>query len=144
MISKWDERFFELALMVAGWSKDTSTKTGAVIVRDRQILSVGYNGFPRGVDDSVSERYERPQKYEFTEHAERNSVYNAVYNGVSLKGATIYSTLCPCTDCCRAIIQTGIIEVITPTPDNASEKWKESFKVSKEMFDEAGITVKFI
>ena len=75
---KWHYRFMELAKLVATWSKDTSTKTGAVIVGpDKEIRATGYNGFVRGVDDDVFERFERPTKYDFFEHAERNAVYTA-------------------------------------------------------------------
>jgi dCMP deaminase len=138
---KWNNRFLEMALKVGEWSKDRSTKVGAVIVKDRQILSTGYNGFPRGIDDSIDERHERPLKYAYTEHAERNAIYNASYNGVNIKGGTIFSTFFPCVDCCRAIIQTGIVQVITVEPKDVSEKWAESFKLSKDMLDEAGIKI---
>lgn len=143
-INKWDRRFFDLAKHVSSWSKDKSTKTGAVIVKDRQVLSLGYNGFPRGVNDDIEERHDRPAKYAFTEHGERNAIYNAISNGIPLKGSTIYSTFFPCIDCCRAIIQTGIVEVVTPNPVNASDVWKESFKLSLELFNEVGINIKYI
>ena len=84
---KWHYRFMELAKLVATWSKDTSTKTGAVIVGpDKEIRATGYNGFVRGVDDDVFERFERPTKYDFFEHAERNAVYNACLCGTCVKG----------------------------------------------------------
>ena len=75
---KWNSRFMDLARLVAGWSKDTSTKVGCVIIGpDKEIRSTGYNGFPRGVDDTIPAGHERPAKYDFTEHAERNAIYNA-------------------------------------------------------------------
>ena len=84
---KWNRRFMDLAFMVASWSKDPSTKTGAVVVGpDREIRATGYNGLVRGVDDNKPERLERPTKYDFFEHAERNAVYNACLTGTSLKG----------------------------------------------------------
>ena len=111
---KWNKRFMELAFLVASWSKDPSTKTGAVVVGpDKEIRATGYNGPVRGVDDDVPERFERPTKYDFFEHAERNALYNACLTGVSVKGCVMYATHAPCVDCARAIIQAGIKTVIT-------------------------------
>ena len=126
---KWNKRFMEVAFLVASWSKDPSTKTGAVIVGpDKEIRSTGYNGPVRGVDDDVPERYERPTKYDFFEHAERNALYNACLTGVSVKGCVMYATHAPCVDCARAIIQAGIKTVITnkiiiddKTPQNTAK-----------------------
>ena len=102
---KWHERFMDVAELVRTWSKDPSTKVGAVVVGpDREIRSTGYNGLVRGVDDNKPERLERPTKYDFFEHAERNAVYNACLIGASLKGCVIYVTAMPCPDCARAII----------------------------------------
>ena len=104
----------ELAFLISTWSKDTSTKTGALVVGpDREIRATGYNGLVRGVDDNIPERMERPTKYDFFEHAERNAIYNACLTGTSLKGCTLYATHSPCTDCARAIIQAGIKTVVT-------------------------------
>jgi dCMP deaminase len=98
----WDRRFLELAAHIGSWSKDQSAKTGCVIVGpDRLIRSVGYNGFVRGVDDEVDSRHERPAKYSWTEHAERNAIYNAARIGISLAGATCYVNWFPCADCAR-------------------------------------------
>ena len=134
----------ELAFLVASWSKDPSTKTGAVVVGpDKEIRATGYNGPVRGVDDDVPERFERPTKYEFFEHAERNALYNACLTGVSLKGCVMYATHAPCTDCARAIIQAGIKTVITNkviidenTPKNT---WRDKLVYSEQMFKEAGV-----
>ena len=141
---KWNKRFMELAFLVASWSKDPSTKTGAVIVGlDKEIRSTGYNGPVRGVDDDIKERLERPTKYDFFEHAERNALYNACLTGVSVKGCTLFATHAPCVDCARAIIQSGIQTVITnkivideKTPKNT---WRDKLSVSAQMFKEAGI-----
>ena len=90
-MTDWDQRFMELALHVATWSKDRSTKVGCVIVGQyNEIKAVGYNGFVRGSDDSVDARHERPAKYDWTEHAERNAIYQAARCGVSLNGAKMY------------------------------------------------------
>jgi len=111
---KWHYRFMEVARLIATWSKDPNTKTGAIVVGpDREIRATGYNGLVRGVNDDIPERMERPTKYDFFEHAERNAVYNACLTGTSLKGCVLYATHPPCTDCARAIIQAGIKMVVT-------------------------------
>ena len=141
---KWNKRFIELAFLVASWSKDPSTKTGAVIVGpDKEIRATGYNGPVRGVKDDVPERLERPTKYDFFEHAERNALYNACLTGVQVKGCTMYATHAPCVDCARAIIQAGIKTVITnkvvideKTPKNT---WRDKLSYSAQMFEEAGV-----
>jgi len=142
---KWNKRFMALAHEVAGWSKDQSTKVGCVIVGpNNEIRSTGYNGFPRGVDDTVPARHERPAKYKWTEHAERNAIYNAAFTGVSLKGCRIYIPWYPCADCCRAIIQAGIREIIAYEPESSHATWGEDFIVSSEMIKEAGIKLTFL
>lgn len=146
MISrKWDFRFMQLCDVVAGWSKDTSTKVGAVIIdNEKNIKSLGFNGFPRGVDDTVKERYERPQKYQWTEHAERNAVFNATRNGTVLYNCILYLNQgIPCTGCARAIIQSGISTVKCRKKDYESgeheKRWKEEAEISKTLFKEAGV-----
>ena len=141
---KWHRRFMEMAFLVASWSKDPSTKTGAIVVGpDREIRATGYNGLVRGVKDDIPERMERPTKYDFFEHAERNAVYNACLTGTSLRGCTIYCTLTPCTDCARAIIQAGIKTVVTyefKLDDNDPKNtWRDKLNYSAEMFKEAGV-----
>src|SRR5690242_7044614 len=117
-MTKWDQRFMELAKLIATWSKDRSTKVGCVVVgTDNEVRSIGFNGFPRGVDDDVEERHERPAKYAWTEHAERNAIYSAVRVGISLKGCTMYLPWFPCMDCARALIQSGIAELVAFEPN---------------------------
>jgi len=141
-MANWDKRFMDLARHISTWSKDTSTKLGAVVVDDdNTILSVGYNGFCRCANDELKERYERPQKYLYTEHAERNCIYNAVRSGTSLKGSKMYVPFFPCIDCARAIINSGIKTLITYEPDFEHERWGESFKIAYEMFKECGVNV---
>lgn len=141
-MANWDKRFMELAKHVSTWSKDTNTKLGAVIVDDEHtILSIGYNGLCRGAEDNIQERYERPQKYLYTEHAERNAIYNAVRSGVSLKGSTIYVPMFPCVDCARGIINSGIKKIVSYEPNFNDERWGESFKVSYEMLKECGVKI---
>ena len=142
MDNKWHKRFLEAANLFAGWSKDKSTKVGAVIVGNKkEIRAIGYNGFPRGVDDNIDERHERPIKYEYTEHAERNAVYNACYTGTSLDGCTMYVTHLPCADCARAIIQSGIKTVVIDSRNSLRKEWEEKNQVATIMFSEAGVNV---
>lgn len=138
----WDQKFMDACKFFASWSKDPSTKVGCVIVgMDREIRSIGYNGFPRGVDDTDMPRYERPAKYLWTEHAERNAVYNAARMGVSLKNCTAYVSSFPCADCARAIIQSGILKLVCPTPDMSNSQWGESWTIAKAMLCEAHVKV---
>lgn len=144
-MTDWNERFVELARFIAGWSKDRSRKVGAVITGfNKEILSVGYNGFPRGVDDNVEARHERPAKYAWTEHAERNAIYNAARTGVKLEGATIYLPWYPCMDCARAIVQVGINDVVAVAPDWNDPKFGADFKLVKELFEEVDVYVTFV
>jgi len=144
-MTDWDKKFIGITKHIALWSKDTSSKNAALVVNSaNSILSSGYNGFPRGVDDSKPERYERPAKYLYTEHAERNAVYNAARQGVSLDGGSMYVTMFPCADCARAIIQSGIIKLITPAPDLENVKWGEQFKVSLELLNEAKVIIQIV
>ena len=135
----WDSRFMELARHFAGWSKDDGTKVGAVVVGPhREVRATGYNGFPPGVRET-SERCKRPRKYLFTEHAERNAIYFAALNGVSLEYCTLYVTMAPCADCARGIIRAGIRRVVCPRPDR--DDWAESHAAAMEMMSEAGVEV---
>lgn len=133
----WNARFIDLALHVAGWSKDPSTQVGAVIVRDKQVLAMGYNGFPRGVDDS-DERYDdRPTKYSLVVHAELNAILNAT---ADIRGANIYVTHFPCGECAKSIIQSGIATVYYP-PEAKLDRWHEGNELAEKMFLEAGVGV---
>jgi len=142
-MADWDNRFMDLANHVAGWSKDRSTKVAAVITdENHRILSIGYNGFPSGCNDQKEERHQRPAKYLYTEHAERNAIYNAARNGIRLEGATIYIPFCPCVDCARAIIQSGIKRVVAGQPKQEDyERLKATFhfETSIELFYESGV-----
>ena len=141
---KWHHRFMDIAKLISSWSKDPSTKVGAVVVGpDKEIRSTGYNGLVRGVDDDIPERLERPTKYDFFEHAERNAVYNACSIGTSLKDCIIYVTSMPCPDCARAIIQAGIKMVVTykfePVEGQPVGTWRDKVSYSEQMFKEAGV-----
>jgi dCMP deaminase len=145
MSDKWHVRFLRLAHEIASWSKDRSTKVGAVVVRpDRTPGPYGYNGFPRQVNDNVDRRHQRPDKYDWTEHAERNAIYNAARIGTALEGCTMYVTHFPCVDCTRAIIQVGIERVVVDESSLGGafgERWADGRDITKEMFDEAGVEV---
>lgn len=148
MMDHWDIFFLkQVAVTYASKSKDRSTQVGAVITSgdDHAVLSTGWNGFPRGVNDDVEERHLRPDKYIWTEHAERNGIYNAARRGIPLLGSTLYSTLMPCCDCARAAIQSGIVRVVTNEPDWSDQHRNDASKhhQSLEMFREAGVEVVF-
>lgn len=141
-MEKWDKKFIKLSKHVSVWSKDKNKKVGAVIVdSDNIVLSMGYNGIPRGCDDTDESRYERPTKYLFTEHAERNAIYHAARHGVSLKECKMYVTLFPCADCARAMIQSGITKLVAPEPNLNHEVWGEHFKAAIQMMKEANVEV---
>lgn len=140
----WHEHFIDMAELIAKKSKDRSTKVGCVIVGpDNEVRSTGYNGFPRGVADEEDARHDRPVKYDFMEHAERNAIYNAARVGIPTKDCTLYLNYepCPCSDCTRAIIQSGIRRVIGPSRPfpGKGEHWKENMANSGIMLQEAGI-----
>ena len=147
-MKKWDERFLRLAAEVATWSKDRSTQVGAVIVcEDCTPGPYGYNGFPRFIDDGKEERHERPIKYDWTEHAERNAIYNAARMGIALKGCTMYVTHVPCADCARAIIQVGITRVVANAScmeSDFGERWSEAAETTREMLAEAKIPIDLV
>ena len=145
--NKWHRYFMRLCYAVAEKSQDNSTKVGAIIVGpDKEIRSTGFNGFPRGVSQFPI-RECRPDKYSWTEHAERNAIYQAAMSGVSTKGCTMYVQWQPCADCARAIIQCGIKTVVFEkettngkSGDPVRDKmWSDSHKVSKQMFKEAKV-----
>lgn len=140
---KWNGRYLRLAKEVSSWSKDPSTQVGAVVIGDKgQVLSQGYNGFPRGIGDSQARLNDRETKYKYIVHAEMNAIYNATYSGVSLDGATLYVSGLPvCGECAKGIIQVGIKEVVTENVE-VPDKWKESCAEAKKLLEEAGVKVR--
>lgn len=137
-MNKWGERFMQLAEHVAEWSYDPRTKVGAVIVDDKKrVVSMGYNGFPRGVKD-LPERYnDRETKLLFVCHAERNALDNAP---LSVEGCTMYVPLMPCNECAKSIIQNGISKVITRRPPDDN---RFNWHITEEMFKESGVSLVF-
>lgn len=141
-LDKWDNRYLSLAREIAAWSKDPSTKIGAVIVgQKKEVLAQGFNGFPRGIDDSEVRYNNRETKYKFVVHAEMNAIYNATYSGTSLDGSTLYVYGLPvCSECAKGVIQVGIKRVVVLKSRDVGN-WNESIILSKEMFKEAGIEI---
>lgn len=145
MAVDWDTRYMELARYVGRWSKDESRKVGCVIVgSSNEIRAIGYNGFPRGVDDDVEDRRDRPSKYKWTEHAERNAIFHAARVGISLEGCRMYLPWFPCMDCARAIVQTGIVQLICLRPDYSDPQWGDDFVVVPKLLEEGGVKVRFL
>lgn len=144
-MDKWNYRFWSMANLVASFAKDKGRKVGAVIVNeDKRVLSVGFNGMPQGINDEIESRHARPEKYFWTEHAERNCIYSASRLGVSLINTSMYVTLFPCSGCARAIIQTGIKQVYTKKPNFPDETYGNDWIVSLEMLNEANVEVNFL
>lgn len=135
----WNRYFMSFAALAAQKSKDPSTQIGVVIVKDQRVISTGYNGLPIGVLDSVDWRNEKPEKYFWYEHGERNAIYSAARAGISTKDSVMYCACnVPCADCARAIIQAGIKRVVFLNLEN-SELWADHSKRSCQMFGEAGV-----
>ncbi len=143
-MTDWDRRFLNLAKHVGSWSKDRNTRVGCVIVGPhKEVRSIGYNGFPRGLNDDLDERHARPAKYKWTEHAERNAIYNAARIGVPLDGCTMYLPWFPCMDCARAIIQSGIRTLVALRPNLQHPQWGEDFGLSLTLLEESGVEVRW-
>lgn len=135
----------DLADLVGTWSKDRSRQVGCVIVApDNTVRTIGFNGFPRGLDDDDEARHVRPAKYRWTEHAERNAIYAAAKNGIPLANCRMYLPWFPCVDCARAIIQAGLAELVCKEPDLSDPQWGEDFRFSQELLGEAAVTIRFL
>ena len=142
----WDEYYLDICKVVAARSKDPNTQIGCVIAGPaHEIRSTGYNSLPRGIRDDVPERLERPTKYLWMEHAERNAIYNAARCGTPLEGCTLFVEIMPCMDCARAIVQAGIREVIISgarMSQYASDYYDEHFRNVEVLFREAEVKVR--
>jgi dCMP deaminase len=135
----WDQYFLRIAAVAASKSKDPSTQVGAVIVRpDRTIVSVGYNGFPRGVADTPERLNDRPTKYSLVVHAEMNAILSA---RESLNGYTLYTVpFMPCDRCFVHVIQAGIKRVVfPPATSSQQERWGEAFARVRTLAEETNI-----
>lgn len=144
-MTDWDQRWMDLAKHFASWSKDRSRKVGCVIIdEDKGLVSQGWNGFARGVNDDIDERHDRPQKYEWTKHAEENAFLNAARKGISVKGCTIYIPWFPCANCAGDIVQTGIKNVVCYRPDPEDLKWVANMSRARIILQEGGVNIRYI
>ena len=145
-IPAWDQYYLDICKVVAARSKDPNTQIGCVIAGPaHEIRSTGYNSLPRGIRDDVPERLERPTKYLWMEHAERNAIYNAARCGTPLEGCTLYVEIMPCMDCARAIVQAGIRQVVVSgarMSQYTSDYYDEHFRNVEVLFHEAGVNVR--
>lgn len=136
-------KYYPIAQAVAGLSKDPSTKVGALIIDNRgAIRAVGYNGFPRGVDDDPGRYADRSVKLRLVAHAEANAIANAAAVGTPLDGCSLVVTKYPCHECAKLIINAGIERVLTA--DSEPGSWIDSALTASWMFDEAGVKVEVI
>jgi dCMP deaminase len=143
LVGKWDTRFLELARVVGSWSKD-KTKVGCVIIApDLRIVGCGFNGFPRGCDDSPELYADREIKLRRVVHAERNALLFACR---SVDGCTVYtSSLPPCAQCAAMLIQAGITRVVSPKPSREiAERWREDLAEAARMYGESGVRLDIV
>jgi dCMP deaminase len=139
MLSKWDLRFLHLANEVATWSKDPSTQVGAVIAKDKHVVSLGFNGFPKGMRDDAYLYEDRERKYERVIHAEVNAILNARFQPVA--GSFLYVNRPVCCGCALHVVQAGITRVVCEyeATEEFLNRWRHSMQKSKAFFEEAGI-----
>jgi dCMP deaminase len=148
----FDELFMREVYLIASKSKDPMTKIGAVLVKDNHSILRGYNGIVQGVKD-LPERMERPEKYDWMSHAERNVFYLAARLGISSDRTTLYTQGLPCCQCADGVIQSGIEEIVLHKQwedlipqikaNNSDRPWTEVGYKSGVKFYEAGITIRF-
>lgn len=142
---KWSTRFMHLAEHIATWSKDPSTQVGAVIIDERRnVCGLGYNGFPRGVEDTEERYTDRETKYAMIVHSEANAILNAER---SVRGGVLFTTKFPCSACAKLIIQAGIKRVITNEPSEANAmdaRWAKDCMIARIMLFEAGVIVRYL
>lgn len=150
MSEKWDRHFLGMALYHSRLSKDPSTRVGSVIVGpDREILSAGFNGFPRGIADTQERLHNRDMKLKLVVHAEMNALLAAARTGMRLKGCTLYLAAtddtgliwggCPCTRCTVEIIQVGISEIVSYPVKTVPSRWHDDIALANSLVIEAGI-----
>ncbi len=139
-MNRWDERFLGLAQYIATWSKDPSTQVGAVIARpDRTVVSVGFNGLPRGAADLPERLNDRDIKLALTIHAEENAI---LFARGAAAGCSLYVSMRPCAKCAAIIVQAGLAEVVAPAP--TADRWKDSAELARRIMLEAGLKVRLI
>lgn len=140
MDNKWHRRFIKLACEISYWSRDPGSQVGAVIVKDRRILSTGYNGFPSKYNDTEERLNDRETKLLLTTHAEMNAILNAVKFGVSTEGASIYITHHPCITCFNSVISSGITEIYYLINPEFEKRWKNP--MIEDLAKEANVILK--
>jgi len=139
----WHQYFISVASTVSTRSKDPSTQVGAVIVKDKVIISTGFNGFARGENDSKIEFCSRDEKLKHTIHAEDNAIFNAARYGMKTMDTDIYITMHPCHKCTRGIIQAGIKRVFIRNIE-LPDRWKKDFEISKKMMQNTNISYEMV
>lgn len=141
----WEEYFFMIVYTISRKSKDPRTKVGAVVVGDsNEIISTGFNSLPKGFDDTKTYVYEKPSKLVYFEHAERNALYNACYNGNITKEKTMYINSFPCPECMRGIINSGIKKIVIHMEYVTSQNLNDDkIKISKEMAFDSNLDIKY-
>ncbi|HLK24214.1 MAG TPA: deaminase [Caulobacteraceae bacterium] len=137
---QWCDRFLRLAEEVASWSKDPKGGVGAVLVDDRKrVIGLGFNGFPDRIPDDPALLADQEAKLPRMIHAEMNAVLNAV---APVHGATLFTTLAPCAECAKLLIQAGVVAVFRrPHPEHRHVRWAESFRTAETILAEAGVEV---
>lgn len=139
---KWDERFLGIACSISSWSKDPSTKVGALAINvERKIIAQGYNGFPIGCDDSERFYNNRESKYVRIIHAETNVICNACNSRVGLQLSTVYIYgMYPCPECIKLLAQVYVARIVFQLGETQNlEKWKVDFETSKSLMRELHI-----
>jgi dCMP deaminase len=155
MTERWDRHFCGLALYHARLSKDPATQVGSVIIGpDREVLSAGFNGFPRGIADTPERLEDRETKLKLVVHAEMNALLAAARTGMRLKGCTLYLACTdrsglvwggpPCTRCTVEMIQVGISEIVSYPVKTEPSKWHEDLAIARALLEEAGIAYREI
>lgn len=150
----FNEWYLKGCYWVSEKSKDPSTKIGCILInQNNRIISCGYNGIPKGLEDSDNRLNNRTEKYKFVEHAERNCIYSAAQHGISTLNSTLYINGYPCCDCARAIISAGINKIVIhkefytimlESTINTDKTWLKDISDSSQMLLEAKIIVDFV
>jgi dCMP deaminase len=136
---KWHVRFLRLAKEVSTWSIDPSTKVGCVLVKNKRVISTGYNGFPKNISDNFDRLLDREKKYEITVHAEVNAVTTAALHGVSTEGSIAYVSFSPCSRCASVLINAGISEVYVTGGSIIPDRWLSNFITASTLLAEASV-----
>ena len=136
---KWHVRFLRLAKEVSTWSIDPSTKVGCVLVKNKRVISTGYNGFPKNISDNFDRLLDREKKYEITVHAEVNAVTTAAFHGVSTEESIAYVSFSPCSRCAAVLINAGISEVYVTGGSIIPDRWLSNFITASTLLAEAGV-----